>query len=283
MAGAVLGIDVGYSASRRTTCFCLLTWSENAVAASFRRVTSNPDARKAALQALLPDPPRLLAVAIDGPLLPQLQPGLAYRAAEALLSQGLLQKRGKPGQTSSPVGLQLNRHATTLAELVLIAATISEATHADPIHPARVVEAFPNIFLAALLDEADLPSLSRNATDRYWDCCASAQLPALLSLLLPARTPQFSVSSIEHHDDRAGLVCALTALSVAAGSHVAVGAARDGDIMLPPAGVWGRDASGQAWLARELTGALRTWARSTRRTDARVVGCPVASHASVVV
>jgi hypothetical protein len=100
----------------------------------------------------------LAAVAIDGPLTRGLRRVTNYRVADALLSGGAFQKRGKPGQTSSPVGQKLHDHATRLAELVLECAarevfSIAPAAHIEPIHETALVESFPNLFLGALIDD----------------------------------------------------------------------------------------------------------------------------------
>ena len=52
--------------------------------------------------------------------------------------------------------------------------------------------------------------------------------------------------SVKNDDDRMALVCALTALAVAAGDYVAVGEERQGWIILPP------KAFVQAWALRHF-------------------------------
>jgi len=110
--GAVLGIDVGFSERRATTCLCLLEWSDNLVRLAFRKVGTDAHARSAALTSLIRKSMHLAAVAIDGPLTRGLRIVPHYRVADALLSHGVFQKRGKPGQTSSPIGQKLHQHAT---------------------------------------------------------------------------------------------------------------------------------------------------------------------------
>ena len=259
-SGAVLGIDVGYSAKRRTTCFCHLEWTAHKASMTLKLVAANPSARRTVLGELLGPDPHLAAIAIDGPLAPRLQKVTRYRAAEALLSKGCLQRRGKPGQTSSPVGQKLHVHATELALLSQELATVSAATHFQAILPLRIVEAFPNLFLAALLDEAIIPALKRNASDRFWELAQvkGGPLPRLIATLLPGRVFPHELSSITNHDHRAGLICALTALSVLHGTHIAVGDSEDGDIMLPPLFSWGVGRTNTPWLQRELVSALKS-------------------------
>ncbi len=252
--GTVLGIDVGFSDRARTTCFCTLEWNQSVAALQFRLTNSDAEARRRALVDLVGDR-ALLGVAVDGPLTRGLRLVTHYRSAEALLSRGVLQKRGKPGQTSAPIGQKLHRHATQLANLTLECATIASSTNGGAIHENCIVEAFPNMFLAALVDERALPTLARDATDRYWDVLVdkSDRLLTLLAHLLPNRHLQNDLRRITDHEQRAGVVCALTALSVAMRDYVCVGDAEDGHIVLPPRSMWGSSLRGPgAWLDAAL-------------------------------
>ena len=142
--GQVLGIDVGYSATQRTTCFCLLKWTNTTATFDFGVATADAGKRSQAM-ASLDLAGTVTAVAVDGPLTNDLRLVTHYRAAEAILSRGVLQTRGKPGQTSSPVGQRLHQHATALARLALDSTDVMAATHPEPIHSKAVVEAFPNM------------------------------------------------------------------------------------------------------------------------------------------
>lgn len=265
--GAVLGIDIGYSESRETTCLCLLEWSEELVRLAFGKVGTDVQARSLAIRRIVRGRAHLAAVAIDGPLTRGLRRVPHYRAADALFSRGVFQKRGKPGQTSSPTGQKLHEHATQFARLLLEEAkrgslSVARATHIEPIDEAAVVEAFPNQFLAALVDEDYLPVLHRDASDRYWEQLAAGDgLDKLLAALLPNRRFDVRPRHIHDHDERAAAVCALTALALAVGLAVGVGDAEDGDIFLPPAELWGASLSGTIpWVEvalREGVAALR--------------------------
>ena len=167
--GVVVGIDVGFSPTRASTCFCTLAWDDSIIELEFALTTSSEAERRQALDKLVGERP-VAAVAIDGPLAHRLTHVCYYRAAEALLSRGVLQQRGKPGPTNGPVGQDLHRHASELARQTLQAATVDPASHQDPIVPERVVEAFPNMYLAALMSEASIPVLHRDASDAYWRC-----------------------------------------------------------------------------------------------------------------
>src|SRR5438034_4649513 len=93
--GSVLGIDVGYSARRKTTGFCALSWDARAVRWRCENAGVDERNRHDTLRRVLPAAQRqLLAVAIDGPLLPRLHSTPRYRCAESLLSRGAFGKRG---------------------------------------------------------------------------------------------------------------------------------------------------------------------------------------------
>src|SRR5688572_22876277 len=109
-SGAVLGIDVGFSPRRPTTCYCLLRWTQSTVDFSFALVRADPIERRDKLRELLQQESCLDGSAIDGPLAHGLQLVNRYRSAEAILSRGELQRRGKPGQTNSPTGQLLHQH-----------------------------------------------------------------------------------------------------------------------------------------------------------------------------
>lgn len=257
--GAVLGIDVGYSAKKATTCLCLLDWDSEAIRIDCRNAMTDEEDRRKALRHLLPAGIHLSSVAIDGPLTHDLRLIKHYRAAEALLSQGVFQKRGKAAQTNSGTGQQLHEQAILLAELVLNESTaesfsLSPATHYQPIHKQCIVEAFPNQFLASLLAENRFPTLSRNATDIFWELlCNNDVLTSLLSHLLPNRRTAFSFANCTNHEHRAGVVCALTALAVACQDYVLVGDPMDGYIVLPPTSLWGASAAGgTSWMEDAL-------------------------------
>ena len=277
--GAVLGIDVGFSDRSPSTAFCLLRWDDTAVRLRLIRTKASTADRRRALDDLLAVELPPLTVALDGPLARGLGRVRHYRSAEALLSQGVFQKRGKPGQTSSPTGLLLHEHATLLAKLVLQAESegmcrIAAAGHYESIHEKAIVEAFPNQFLAALLPEADLPPLRRDASDRYWEACVALGLFGdLFDYLLPGRAFETPLSAYGNHDDRAAIVCAMTGLCVAAGRAVGVGDSTDGDIMLPPRECWGVATHGdEPWLARALRSSLtKVRKRHPRGSASRVV------------
>jgi hypothetical protein len=62
--------------------------------------------------------------------------------------------------------------------------------------------------------------------------------------------------SIRDPEERGALVCASSALCVAAEPFVAVGDPDDGDVILPPLHLWGGSPGGRAWAEETLRGNL---------------------------
>ena len=238
--GTVLGIDVGYSETGRTTGLCAVTWDEDALTWQAAVTGTADDVRTAALQQLLEKVHHVKVVAIDGPLRPGLDCVRQYRCADSLLARGMFQRRGKPGASHVGVGWDLHCAATDVAKLVMRVVRVR--------HRA-VVEAFPNAFLAVLHDDAGFPrsvEAQRRWTDvLYARASVRAALERLLKDVAGHRTIvgdwDFAGSSrAALHEERSALVCALTALCVAARRSVSVGATADGFIHLPPRTAWSR-------------------------------------------
>ena len=233
-AGAVLGVDVGFSPTRRSSAVCLLSWTENELGWSIKRFRYREAEWQAALTELGTGSP-LLAAAFDGPLRSGFDVIGQYRTAERGLTRGLGAVIGKPGQSSSPVGKSLNAAANTLALFVRKTAVLADASHPHRIDAKAIVEAFPSSFLGVMLERPSDLTVSRgDRSDVFFQHLAAVgALQELAHYLLPGRHARRSWTDVTNHDDRAALVCALTALAVAQGDYTAVGD-DDGWIILPP-------------------------------------------------
>jgi hypothetical protein len=269
--GGVLGIDVGWSRRAATTGLCVVQWDDGSVTWRFARARHDKESRRATLGRVLAGlPGEVLAVAVDGPLRPELDCLCAYRTCDALLSRGVFQRRGKVAPTNCPSGFRLHQEAASLAELAL-EHPVASAGRGPGIHARALVEAFPNLGLGVLCDDTrrwayPRPDRRRRWTDTLYPWLVQrAKLDALMAVLLPGHRVAPAWSGVEHHEDRAALACALTALGVAAGRYVAVGAAGEGWVVLPPAEAWGRDDAGAAWAERALRDNVAAVARDGRR------------------
>ena len=232
-AGAVGGIDVGWSQKRATSAVARLEWDRTSATIAIERYRAVEPERSLAIARILDRP--LLAVALDGPLCTGLVGGRSYRYAERLLTSGFQPKIGKPGQTSSLNGQKLNMEATRCAKLLAGAQLVAGADHPEKIHHLAIVEAFPTSFLGVMLPVAEgLKSKKRASSDIFFEKLSEEGiLEKLIRRLLPDLDLSFEIGDIRNHDDRAAFVCALTSLCIAAGEYTAVGD-HDGWIVLPP-------------------------------------------------
>ena len=236
--GDVLGIDVGWSEKRRSSAVCRLSWTKDSIAWTVQRFSANGDDRCKAISDVA-GPRELLAVAVDGPLRHGLDMIGRYRSAERILSKGELAKRiGKPGQSSSGNGENLNEQANLAANAVKRLCRIRRANHDTRIDELAVVEAFPTSFLGVMVGHPE--GLSGGArSDHYFSYLDGHERPdrtlaEFAECLLGAKEWEKPVHSLTDHDDRAAFVCALTALCIACQQYTAVGDCKDGWIVLPP-------------------------------------------------
>jgi predicted RNase H-like nuclease len=233
-AGSVLGIDVGCSPRRRSSAVCRLDWDRQKIHWAIARFRAAEPERSATISRIVGKTP-LACVAFDGPLRSDLEPIGVYRVAERLLTRRLQRLIGKPGQSSTPVGKQLNRHANECAKVVLRLGEVFPAAHRAAIHAKAIVEAFPSSFLGLMIAEPQLLDTQRgNRSDIFYAHLArTGVLTRLISDLLPDRRLVDVFEAVTNHDDRAAVVCALTSLCVAARRYSSVGD-QQGWIILPP-------------------------------------------------
>lgn len=239
--GSVVGVDVGYSPTRRSSAICRLWWNIDIVDWKVDRFRYEAADRARAFQTVVGDEPILVA-ALDGPLRRGLDQIGRYRLAEKTLTSREIRSRiGKPGQSSSRNGRDLNQAANLCAQSLLDLCRLGHATHREAIHDLGIVEAFPTSFLGLLLDAPEGIAVRPPArSDAYYSHLAEiGGLDRLLSYLLPGRALSRSWNEVIDHDERAAIACALTALCVAADDYLAVGD-EDGWIILPPESLIGQ-------------------------------------------
>ncbi|TNB48841.1 DUF429 domain-containing protein [Martelella lutilitoris] len=234
-SGSVIGIDIGWSETKRKSAICRLDWTETEVSWRIKRFRAVEPERESTIADLL-GKWEIAAAAFDGPLRPGFDIIGRYRSAERMLTRRLQPHIGKPGQSSSPVGKLLNEHANICAELTMKHGNIRAASHVAAIDQKALVEAFPSAFMGLMIsDPSRLKTVRNRRSDIYYEELAqSGLLRALLKHCLPERRMHEDLNRLENHDDRAALVCAVTALLIAAGSYSAVGDAANGWIILPP-------------------------------------------------
>ena len=238
--GDVLGIDVGWSETQKTSAVCRLSWSKDCITWKVSRFCAKDDDRCKTIYDVA-GTNLLYAVAIDGPLRRGFDLIKRYRSAERVLSRGDLLKRiGKPGQSSSPNGEKLNIQANRAA---LTVKSLCHVQHAIPDKPPAIdeyaiVEAFPTTFLGVMVGCPERMSTGKRS-DRYFAHLDGYKRPdggltQLIECLLGPKKWEKHIHSLTDHDDRAAFVCAITALCIARGEYTAVGDCEDGWIILPP-------------------------------------------------
>jgi hypothetical protein len=232
-SGSVLGIDIGYSKTARSSAVCRFDWDATSIVFTVERFRALEPERTQLLSRFADRP--ILAAAFDGPLRSDLAVIGKYRRAERLLTRKLQPFIGKPGQSNSPNGRLLNAAANSCAKILLGTGCIGNAAYHHAIHDFAIAEAFPTSFLGLQLQDPERLKADKPAkSDRYYKHLAErGDLDLLLSFLLPSRKSESTFENILNHDDRAAVICGLTALCIAAKEYTAVGD-KDGWIILPP-------------------------------------------------
>ena len=245
----VAGLDIGLSLKLRTSGVATILGQQ--ICLSCRRGGAHACAP-------ISDAGPFQVIAIDGPIVPAGGDVGSTRAVERLFASGQFQRRCKPGFSHvSGTGLQLRTAAGSAADCLTAAANLVDGLPSFPrVRRGNIVEAFPNAFLGVCLDHpcyGAMPALKRGRKFDWlyeqWVRCqlvAQLPLPAELKELFPSRFARTS-----DHEERAALICALTALLTAHGTFTAVGNEAGGWFFLPPWEFW------QSWARDAVEERLR--------------------------
>jgi len=217
----IVGLDIGYSESKRTNAMALLR--DGALTVKDPMFPSERDEMLRSLDTVD-------VIAIDAPIVPRGTPEDFVRTCEHVFTRGSFQRRCKPGMSHVRGTGRLfraeGRRAADVAESVAM----------------KVVEAFPNAFLGVVLPEdafANPPKLRRGGKfDWLYDEWRRRGL--FRRVVAAARLPEGIAIACEiesNHDRRAALVCLLTAAFAAQQSCTIVGQPDDG-FFLPRFELW---------------------------------------------
>jgi predicted RNase H-like nuclease len=241
----LVGVDVGFSRSRPTSGIAYL--------GDEGLMLGHATAEWADRQRMLGRVRDADVTAIDAPLVPEGH--TRHREVERALSRGCFQRRCKPGASHvRGTGMELRRAGRETADQLACLASERPLVRDFPRvwGKRNVVEAFPNAFLGVCIDDPvyrDMPKLRRgHKFDWLYDQWCRSGLFAKVAEFLGfddgvfAHTCQMNL----HHEQRAALICLLTAASVARGRFVAVGEPEGGYIFLPPFTFW------TAWAREEV-------------------------------
>ncbi|HLW69803.1 MAG TPA: hypothetical protein VKS22_04190 [Candidatus Binataceae bacterium] len=243
----LMGVDVGFSATRPSTGIACLDGDRLSVACARTSWASRC--------AQIPEGFRPSIIALDGPLISDGVAETAPRACERIFVRAPFDRRCKLALSHWGSGLQLKRAARNAR--VQFSRTLAGKWAKRLNRDGPIVEAFPNAFLAVLMPEETLIRAPRLARGRRFDwlydqLVTSGKLEADLSADLELTGEIWNRLKIEtHHDKRAALICLLTAAFAAQGTATMVGEATGGWLCLPPWPRW------QPWAVDGLERAAR--------------------------
>lgn len=254
----LIGLDIGFSATRPTTGVARLSGSTLIC----RRATSAWESRAKVLGDHVAQ-----VTAIDGPLLRRLDS--PKRACESIFSRGAFSHRCKPAFSHvHGTGLRFRSAGReTAARLAKLTSGHDLAATFPRVRPdSNLVEAFPNAFLGVMLsDDAfrAMPALRRGKKfDWLYDQCRDIlAFRRLLDVIGHENLPHVrdTMEANSDHEERAALVCILTAAGVASGRYVAVGNEQGGYFFLPSWECWEQWARQEIDAQRERVRSVDIW------------------------
>jgi len=231
----LMGVDVGFSKTRRTGIACL-----EGGQLSLERAGTAWESR----EAKIPRGFQPSFIAIDGALLPLGADQHFRRHVEAIFTRVPFHNRCKPGLSHQRFGLLLknasNDARTQFGRILApsVLATVSTVSRNGPI-----VEAFPNAFLGVLMTEDELKAAPNLKRGRRFDwlyerMVKTGRSESLLSKKLHlADVVWHHLRSETDHELRATL-CLLTAALATKGTATIIGEAEGGWFWLPPWSLW---------------------------------------------
>ena len=241
----LIGLDVGFSARRRSSGVARLTLGVVSVGCATASVES---------RAVLFGADEVDVAAIDAPILGR--ESFDKRACERLFTLGRFQRRCKPGLSHVPGTGRAFRQAghESARQLSKISSARELLVKFPRVFGTRnLIEAFPNAFMGALLPGGcfdRMPKLPRGQKFEwlYDECLKRKTLNSVIDVIGGATRPSVlhHIKTNQNHDQKAALICLLTAAAVAAGRYTAVGDEEGGYFFLPPWEVWA------PWARREL-------------------------------
>ena len=247
----LLGLDVGFSATRSSSG---IARSNGAGDLSVAHTTSRWEDR----QGIIGSGPVRVA-AIDAPFTTA-KPHES-RNCERVFSFGAFQKRCKPGFSHiRGTGRRLRQAGWETAVQLASLAPVGDLQAEFPrVADSNVVEAFPNAFLGVYLDDrvfGRMPLLKRGGKfDWLYEAWVTTdRLRVLFSglELAPYERLREALVANQHHDERAALVCLMTAACVYAGRYTAIGEAHGGYFFMPPLARAGLPGLATSWTYNGL-------------------------------
>jgi hypothetical protein len=233
----LMGVDVGFSKTRRTTGIACLEGDH----LSLERAGTKWESRA----SKIPKGFQPSVIAIDGPLLPK---GTAHdirRHVESIFIRAPFHNRCRPGHSHHGVGLELRKASCdACTQFSPLLANSVMANGGTVCRKGPIVEAFPNAFLAVLMPEVELLAAARFKRGRRFDwlydqMVKSGSLESVLSESLDLPKEVWHRLRYEtDHELRAALICLLTAALAHKGTSTIIGEDEGGWFWLPPWSLW---------------------------------------------
>lgn len=245
-ARRLLGVDVGFSATRATTGIAVLDGERLTVGCARTSWESR--------RTHLPTGFRADVIALDGPIVPNGTGEGIERTCERIFIRAPFDRRCKLALSHWGSGLALKRAAADAC------AEFSQVLANSRVRISRrgpIVEAFPNAFLAVMIPEPTLAQAPKLARGRRFDwlyeqIASTGGLELALAERLDLPESIWRAIRLEsHHEKRAALICILTAACAERGIAAMVGEAIGGWLCLPPWPRW------QQWAREGLERAAR--------------------------
>lgn len=232
---ALLGVDVGFSEQRRTTG---LAWFSNGGVQT--TITGSSWSER---ERDLPAGITFRLAALDAPIVPDR--GAGPRGCEYIFYGSAFARRCRPGLSHYGRGLGL-RNAGARAAKEFAAVLVRDALPYGPSVFASlpIIEAFPNTFMGLLLPEGRFLSWSTSLrlAKSDWLYEQLIELGILRKLLdrLVLNDSRFRnvFEQTTNHDQRAALVCLLTAMFAVDRTATIIGDKHGGWFWLPPIDLW---------------------------------------------
>jgi hypothetical protein len=233
----LMGIDVGFSATRPTTGIACLEGEQLSLVRAGTAWKSR--------EAKIPKGFHPSVIAIDGPLLPLGADQHIRRHVESVFIRAPFHNRCRPGLSHHGVGLELRQASSVAcAQFSRLLALSVLANGGTVCREGPVVEAFPNAFLGVLMPEGELLSAPKLKRGRRFDwlyerTVTTGRLESLLSQNLDL--PEIVWHRLRpetDHELRAALICLLTAALADKSTAAIIGEAESGRFWLPPWSLW---------------------------------------------
>lgn len=240
----LIGLDVGFSATRRSSGVARLANGQLRLG----RATSVWSSRA----EILGRSGRTEVAAIDAPIVPDLH--WDARLCERLFTFGAFQRRCKPGLSQvRGTGRQLREAGfDTAGQIAPIVSDSDNMTQFPRVWAGRnLVEAFPNAFLGVAVPVTRYEVMPRLRRGKKFDWLYDqwVELDAFTEpaeALDPTGALLRECENCTDHEERAALVCLLTAGEVARGRYTAIGEKSGGYFFLPRLTNWA------PWARQEL-------------------------------